>query len=129
MALVPLIAAVADSPPGRAAALGALWGVALAIGVAWWLPGMLVHYFGASWAAGGLGLLAAGALLVAPYSSAFAAWLALCARRSRRGPGLLHLALGWCAFEFQRAPARRHSRGAVQEDASVVTVSMTAVTT
>jgi apolipoprotein N-acyltransferase len=48
VALAPFFAAVALVPPGRAAALGCVWGVAAAYGVGWWFPAMVSGYFEAS---------------------------------------------------------------------------------
>src|SRR5262245_43978746 len=45
IALAPLFAAAASLSPLRAAALGLLFGPALGLATAWWLPEMLQRYF------------------------------------------------------------------------------------
>jgi len=87
--------------PGFAAAYGVLWGVAMACGVAWCFPEMLVNYFGLSPAMSWIGFLAVGIGLTGVYYGAFAAWLSLLAHQQAASP--LLLAAGWGACEFARA--------------------------
>jgi apolipoprotein N-acyltransferase len=100
-ALVPLLMAAAAVSPRRAAAAGMIWGATMGIGVAWWLPDMLSHYFGLpvafSWAGALLVIIAVEGV----YVSAYAAWVAWLARRRAASP--LLLAGGWLAVEFARA--------------------------
>ena len=100
-ALIPLLVAAATLSPLRAAVAGTIWAVTMGLGVAWYLPGMLSHYFGLPAA-----LSWAGALLVVVgveglYVGAYAAWVAWLARRRAASP--LLLAGGWLAVEFARA--------------------------
>src|SRR5207253_1983225 len=101
VALVPFFLAVAMVCPGYAAACGLLWGVAMAYGVAWCFPEMLVHYFGLSTAGSWIGFLAVSIGLTGVYYGAFAAWVSWLTHR--QAVSLLLLAAGWGACEFARA--------------------------
>ena len=91
VALAPFFLAASLVHPRLAAVYGVFWGVAVACGVAWWLPRMLANYFGFSLIVGWAGLLAVGGGLAGIYFGTFAAWLSWLARRraatdpSRRG--------------------------------------------
>ncbi|HEY8155176.1 MAG TPA: apolipoprotein N-acyltransferase [Myxococcota bacterium] len=101
VAFAPFFAVVASAGPSRAAGLGLLFGLASGLATCWWLPEMLVHYFGmpplASWLAS-LGCFAAFAGL---HFAAFGAWLAWLARRGRVSP--FAVALGFVSCEWARA--------------------------
>jgi apolipoprotein N-acyltransferase len=100
-ALAPLLAATAAATPFRAAGLGLLFGSAGGLATCWWLPEMLQRYFGfaplSSWLAAG----ASFAVFAGLHCAAFAAWVALLARRGRLSPALV--ALGWVSCEWVRA--------------------------
>jgi apolipoprotein N-acyltransferase len=101
VALAPFFAAVALVPPGRAAALGCVWGVAAAYGVGWWFPAMVSGYFEASRLVGWSIFFVVSVGLAGWYFAAFAAWLSVLARRGVAGP--LTAAVGWGACEFARS--------------------------
>ena len=86
IALAPLFAVIAMGGPARGALLGALWAVAATAGVTWWFPGMLQRFFGLSPISSALGLLALGAVVVAPTMAVFGAALSALARRGRASP-------------------------------------------
>jgi apolipoprotein N-acyltransferase len=101
VALVPWLLASARVSPRRAAILGAVWGVATAYGVAWWLPGMVARYFEGSQALGWVGFFAVILPLFAVYFAAFGAWVSWVAGRGVAGP--LLVAAGWGACELARS--------------------------
>jgi apolipoprotein N-acyltransferase len=101
VALVPILVSLARLPPARAALLGGLFAVLAALGVAYWLPGMLTDFFGVP---AGLSLAATLAVFVVfagTWWAGFGAWLAWLARRGRASP--LVVAAGFGACEFARA--------------------------
>ena len=66
----------------------------------WWLPEMLQRYFGAAPAASWLAALACFAAFAGLHCAAFAAWVALLARRGSASAAAL--AVGWAACEWAR---------------------------
>ncbi|HEV7734211.1 MAG TPA: apolipoprotein N-acyltransferase [Candidatus Binatia bacterium] len=101
LALVPLLVACAALSPLRAAMAGMCWAVTAAIGVAWFLPGMLSGYFGLSPVPSWLATVAVVGGLHGLSVSAYAAWVAWLVRRRAANPVLL--AGGWLVCEFARA--------------------------
>lgn len=101
VALAPFFAAAATSPPGRAAALGLLFGCAGGLATCWWLPAMLQQFFGIAPAASWLASAAAFAAFAGLHCAAFGAWLAWLARRGGAAPWLV--GAGWAACEWARA--------------------------
>jgi apolipoprotein N-acyltransferase len=103
VALVPLFAAAALLPPGRAAAAGGAWALAATLAVAAWLPDTLLRLFGLP---ASLGWLALAGVAVAPVGLAMAglgAWTSWAARRGRAGP--LALGAAFAVAELARAHA------------------------
>jgi apolipoprotein N-acyltransferase len=100
VALVPLLVASARVRPRRAAGLGVVWGLGIARGLGWPLPGMVARYFGVGAGPGWVLLLAVGAGTVAVPAAAFTAWVAWAAPRRVGGP--LAVAAGWVALELVR---------------------------
>ena len=100
LALAPFFAASARVRPLHAAALGLLWALCAGFGTAYWMPGMLVEYFGASILEAWAGFLAILVGLVGTYTAGFSAWLAWLVQRGRAGP--LAVAAGWATCEFAR---------------------------
>lgn len=103
VALVPLFLAISRVPPGGAFLLGVFWCVAASTGVAGFLAGMVIEFFGVSpvvgWAGFGVVLL-----LLSPVYGAYAAWLCWLIRCGAANPPLA--AAGWGLCEFVRsAPA------------------------
>jgi apolipoprotein N-acyltransferase len=99
IALAPFFFAVAEAPSvRRAALLGLAWGIALAVGVGWPLPGMLIRYFAQpAWIAAAISVgVAVG--LSGVFYAAFAAWLAWVARGRAVGPLLAAMAFTACEF-------------------------------
>lgn len=100
VALVPLLVACAALSPRRAAAAGMCWTATIGIGVAWFLPGMLLSYFGLAAVSSWMAALAIAGLH-GVYFSAYAAWVAWLVQRRAANPVLL--AGGWLVCEFARA--------------------------
>jgi apolipoprotein N-acyltransferase len=101
VALVPLFAGMARVSPIRAALLGALFAALAAVGVAYWLPGMLRDFFGVP---AGLSVAATAIVFVVfagSWWALFGAWLSWLAGRGRASP--LAVAAGFGACEFARA--------------------------
>ena len=101
VAMVPLLVACAALSPLRAAMAGLCFTVTAAIGLGWFLPGMLSHYFGLPIVPSWLAAVAIVAGLHALYVSSYAAWVAWLVRRRAANPVLL--AAGWLVCEFARA--------------------------
>jgi apolipoprotein N-acyltransferase len=93
--------ACAALSPSRAAVVGMWWAVVAALGVGWFLPGMLSRYSGLSALPSWLATAAVVGGLPGLYLSLYAAWVAWLARRRAARPILL--AGGWLACEFARA--------------------------
>ncbi|HJQ85338.1 MAG TPA: hypothetical protein VKA21_14730, partial [Candidatus Binatia bacterium] len=100
VALVPLLVAIAPASPRRAALLGLVWGVLMALGVGWPLAGMLGRYFGTPPWIGWLAWLAVAVFAAGVHYAAFAAWVAWLVRRGRGAP--LAIAAGWALTELVR---------------------------
>ncbi|HYC23470.1 MAG TPA: hypothetical protein VEI94_12235, partial [Candidatus Bathyarchaeia archaeon] len=101
IALVPLLIAAASVSVPTATVLGLVWGITLALGVGWPLPGMIRNFTGASALSAWLVLLAVGVGLTGIYSAAFAAWVAWLVERGGASP--LAIAAGWTACELARS--------------------------
>ena len=101
VALVPLLIAAASASVPTAAVLGLVWGITLALGVGWPLPGMIRNFTGASALSSWLVLLAVGLGLTGIYSAAFTAWVAWLVERGGASP--LAIAAGWTACELARS--------------------------
>jgi apolipoprotein N-acyltransferase len=101
LALAPLLVACAALSPSRAAVAGMWWAVVAALGVGWFLPGMLSRYSGLPAILSWLATAAVVGGLHGLYLSFYAAWVAWLVRRRAANPILL--AGGWLACEFARA--------------------------
>jgi apolipoprotein N-acyltransferase len=101
IALVPLLVACAALAPLRAALAGMCWTATMSIGVGWFLPGMLSHYFGLGTVPSWTAAVAIAVGLHGIYVSGFTAWVAWLVRRRAANPVLL--AGGWLVCEFARA--------------------------
>ncbi len=101
VALAPLLAALATSPPKRAFGLGLLWALTATIGVAWWFPAMLERYFELSTGLAWLGLLGLGVLVDGLPYAGFGLFVGWGARRGALGP--FHVAGAWGVAEWIRA--------------------------
>ena len=101
LALVPLLVACAALSPLRAAIAGMCWTATMAVGVGWFLPAMLSHYFGLAAVPSWLAAVAIAVGLHGVYVSSYAAWVAWLVQRRAANPVLL--AGGWLVCEFARA--------------------------
>src|SRR6185369_6055375 len=101
VALVPLLVACAALSPLRAFASGLLWTATASLGVAWFFPYTLVHYFGLGPIASRLAAIAFVGGLHGVWFAAYAAWVAWLVRRDAATPWLL--AGGWLACEVARS--------------------------
>ncbi len=100
--LVPFFWALDGARVGRAAGLGALWGVTAAYATGTWMPRAITLYYEQPLALGIAGFAACALITVAPYSAAFA----LLYRRIAPRPGAataLAIAAAWTAAELGRA--------------------------
>jgi len=102
IALVPLLYALRDLSPRRAALAGLLWGVAMIWGIGHWVPVALSTYWGQSpWF--GLGFAMTGAVIfVGTYGAGFAASATWFARRCRGVSCAVLLAALWVSWEVAR---------------------------
>jgi apolipoprotein N-acyltransferase len=101
IALAPGFAAiVAAAGAVEGALLGALWGVALSAGTAWWLPAMIAAYFESSLALGWVGLLVVAIAHAAVAYGAAGAWIAWTGRARAVGP--IGIAAAWSSAELAR---------------------------
>ena len=101
VALVPLLVACATLSPLGAAAAGLLWTATASLGVAWFFPDTVAHYFGLGPVASRLGAIAFVGGLHGIWFAAYAAWVAWLVRRDAANPWLL--AGGWLACELARS--------------------------
>jgi len=101
IALAPLLVVVSRASGIAAAAWGLVWGVALAIGVAGWLPGMIARFFGASPPVAWASFLAIAVAVLGIWGAAFGAFVQRAARRGVAHPAVL--AAGFGACELGRA--------------------------
>lgn len=101
LALAPLLVACAVLSPLRAAVAGMCWACTVAVGTAWFLPGMLSGYFGLATVPSWIATVAIVGGLNGVYVSGYAAWVAWLAQRRAANP--LLLAGGWVTCEFARA--------------------------
>lgn len=84
LALVPLFAVFLHARPLVAAAAGLCFASVATLGVGWWLPGMLEHYFAVPRPAAWGGFLAVSVLIDGLPYAALGAWVAWAAQRGER---------------------------------------------
>jgi apolipoprotein N-acyltransferase len=101
VALVPLLVACAALSPLRAFGAGLLWTATASLGVAWFFPDTLVHYFGLGPVASRLAAIVYVGGFHGVWFAAYAAWVAWLVRRGAANPWLL--AGGWLACEVARS--------------------------
>ncbi len=99
VALVPLLVALRGSSPGRAAALGAGFGIAAAVGLTPWLAGAVSDYFAVSRVVGGFAALGVY-LWCAVFFAAFGAIVSVLGKRGMATPATI--AWAWAACEALR---------------------------
>jgi apolipoprotein N-acyltransferase len=107
VALVPLLGAIRDASPRRAAVLGAVWGILMAYGVGTWLPRAVSRYYEQPVWVGAAFFLGVAGLTAAPFFAVFAACYARLRRRTvaRWLPDALWVPSLWVACELGRSRA------------------------
>jgi apolipoprotein N-acyltransferase len=102
LALAPFFAACAAGSAGRGAALGLLWGAAITVFTAPWMPAMLRDFFGVPGPRAWLAFAGVAVFLVGLFYAGFGAWLGFVTRRRGRPPSPLAVGCAWCACEWAR---------------------------
>jgi apolipoprotein N-acyltransferase len=105
VALVPLLGAIRDASPRRAALLGALWAMCMAYGVGTWLPRAVSLYYDQPVWVGAAFFVGVAGVTAAPFLALFAAAYAWVRRRAaaRWLPDALWTPSLWVACELARS--------------------------